>query len=420
MTRRALIAFLVACAALCALCAAPARSAPSSVASEHYELDSEGPEDECREFSRVLEAAWPQFLAFFGTPPKLAKGERLRVRFFETAAAMKAAIVAGGGAAPDSGGYYCPVARTSYAFRQPTRWYTRTLLLHEVAHQFHLRGAATQTRGPPPGWWTEGIAEHLSHHTWDGTTLRLGVVPPVSLEDRSGAALAAALAKDFVPERILDEPMDRPRSMHLVRFLATAGGEKGAARWRDLAKTLDRGENLKPKDLDRGYANAAAFRARFVEWLGTVQQPLLSVFVEWDSTGEAAVRGRSASVCVCRTRGDAVSVEARAEPSDPEKPSRVGVLLEFDGPSDYVVGEILDGKTVRVDRLRGGAWDALHQGPVPDGLGAAPWRVAAVRDGGNVTFRIGDADVYSFASHPGPLGLCVDACAADFREIRIR
>ena len=174
MTARIVSQCVAAFAMLLAVLAPAARSQSPEIVSEHYVLHSDGPEDEAREFSRVLEEAWPQMLAFFGTPPKLAKDERFRVRFFETVAEMQSAIVAGGGVAPDAGGYYCPVARTSYAFRQPTRWYTRTLLIHEVVHQFHLRGAATQTRGPPPAWWTEGIAEHVSHHTWDGTTLRLG------------------------------------------------------------------------------------------------------------------------------------------------------------------------------------------------------------------------------------------------------
>ena len=60
-----------------------------------------------------LQALFPRHEAFFGAAPKVAKGERLRVRVFETAPAMQAAIRAAGGVAPDSGGYYCPVAKTS-------------------------------------------------------------------------------------------------------------------------------------------------------------------------------------------------------------------------------------------------------------------------------------------------------------------
>jgi hypothetical protein len=395
---------------------APASPRVATVESEHYGLVSEGPEDEAKEFSRVLEAAWPQLAEFFGAAPKLAKGQRLTVRFFETQAAMNAAIVAGGGVAPDAGGYYCPVARTSYAFRQPTRWYTRTLLIHEATHQFHLLGVAAGAP-QPPSWWQEGLAEHLSHHTWDGTTLRLGVVPPVSQEDRFGAARRSMMPLDYPVESIPDEkPLDRPRTMHLVRFLATGDGGKPLPVWKALAATLDRGGTTKPRDLWKSFGRPQTFRDRFHGWLHEAEQPFLSEFVEWDSLAADAVRGTAGSVAICRTREPAASIAASVVPADPSKPWRAGLLLAWRGPDDYVIGQIDSGTSVRVDRRLAGAWQTLHEGRLPEGA-AAPWKLSAERRGSEIALRIGDADAAVVTVPEGPLGLCLDNCTAVFRGI---
>lgn len=403
-------------------CAASAADEPDArrVESVHYVLTSEGPEEETHELSRVLEAAWPLFEGFFGAAPKLTKGERLRVRFFESPAAMKRAIVAAGGVAPDAGGYYCPVARTAYAWRQPSRWYTRTLVLHEAAHQFHLLGAgAGAGTKAPASWWQEGLAEHVSSHTWDGRTLKLAVVPPVSLEDRSGAARASAGAPGFDVESIVAGPVDRPLAMHLVRYLATSDDGKPVAAWKDLRRSLDRGVTVKPREVWKVHGTAAQFRERFASWTAKVLQPFVVEFVEWDSLDLDAVRGRGAVVSICRTRASATSIEATMEPADAAKPWRAGLLLAWRGPDDYVIGQILSGASVRVDRRLAGAWTTLHEGPLPEGA-AAPWKLAAERRGGDVALRIGGVDAAVVEVPPGPLGLCVDACEADFRAVRIR
>jgi hypothetical protein len=61
-----------------------------------------------------------------------------------------------------------------WLFDQPSDYYRRHLLLHEGTHAFmnhHLGGA-----GPP--WYSEGMAELLGTHLWDGRTLALGFNPP--------------------------------------------------------------------------------------------------------------------------------------------------------------------------------------------------------------------------------------------------
>lgn len=408
--------------ALVAAVPAPAAAAPATTSAKttHWSLVSEGPQSETDELARVLDLAWPQFEAFFGAAPKLATDETLPVRLFESADAMKDAIRKGGGAAPDSGGYYCPVARTSYAFRQPSRWYTRTLVLHEAAHQFHLRGVAARPKGPHPSWWLEGLVEHVSHHTWDGTTLRTGVVPPISLEDRSGAVLAAVEAdRAWSPEKVAADPLDRPKAMHVVKWMLEGAQGRPIPKWKDAQKRLDGGDAPKPREL-AAILGGGDLRSKFAAWLPSVQQPLLSCFVEWDSTGADSVRGSGAAVVACRTRGAAREVSADVTVLEPSKPWRAGLLLHWGGGDDYVIFQMESGTSFFADARRDGKWTRLASGTLPEG---GPERsLSAVRDGSDVVVSLAGTELARVAvpSATGPLGFCLEGCTADFRRLKFR
>jgi len=58
---------------------------------------------------------------------------------------------------------------------QPSDYYRRHLVLHELTHSF----MATQLGGCGPGWYMEGMAELLGTHNWEAATrdLQLGVMP---------------------------------------------------------------------------------------------------------------------------------------------------------------------------------------------------------------------------------------------------
>lgn len=61
-----------------------------------------------------------------------------------------------------------------WLYDQPSDYYRRHLMLHEGTHAFmsHWLGGA----GPP--WYSEGMAEMLGTHQWDGERLTLGYNPP--------------------------------------------------------------------------------------------------------------------------------------------------------------------------------------------------------------------------------------------------
>lgn len=60
-----------------------------------------------------------------------------------------------------------------WVFDKKQGYYNRFLLLHELVHAF-----MDETFGSlEPRWYSEGIAEFLALHSWDGQTLTLGVFP---------------------------------------------------------------------------------------------------------------------------------------------------------------------------------------------------------------------------------------------------
>lgn len=388
----------------------------TAVDTEHYSLTSDGSEDELTEWGAVLEAAWPQYAEFFDTEPDLKRGERLSVAIFEDDESFRRAIARGGGTAPSAGGYYCPKARTAYLKRQPSAWYTRNVLLHEAAHQFHYL-ARTGNDAPSGDWYVEGIAEHLGSHHWDGTTLSVGVEPLLSLEDRAGAALAAVSRDDFSFEALLEsEDVSRPEAMYLVRYLSLTEPKKFARH----AKGLDRGGVATVKTFKKAFGKPEKVEAAWKEWLTTRQSPLVPVFVEWDSRSADSVRGEGDSVVVCRTRGAAQSLAARVVPID-ERRLRAGVLVAFESASDYTIAVVErkgDGGVLFHERFQNG-WKRIGTHPIAN-LGGEPV-MSVRREEAELIVSVDGAEIARIAApaEPQPFGLVLDACAADFADLTI-
>ncbi|MFM7281108.1 MAG: hypothetical protein ACKO32_04930, partial [Planctomycetia bacterium] len=63
---------LVSCSLILLFSCAPALAQlREPIRGQHYEIRSEGEPAEAQEWLRVLEAAWPQFVAYFGAEPRL-------------------------------------------------------------------------------------------------------------------------------------------------------------------------------------------------------------------------------------------------------------------------------------------------------------------------------------------------------------
>jgi hypothetical protein len=386
--------------------------------SEHYRVYAEAAQAEADEMVRVLEAAWPQFAAWFGAEPKRDDGERLLVRFYRDELAWRRGIVNDGTVAPrEAGGYYWPASRTAYLFRQPTRYYTRVLLLHEAAHQFHYL-ARTGNKRPSAGWYAEAVAEHLSWHSWDGETLRLALRPDASLENHPARALAEMAAEGFDLEAVVEGrvPASRAVVWALGRYFATGEGGKPLPGFAAFAGKMDRGTGA-------GTAFRSAFgahgplRDRIVRWLEGEQQPWTPVFLEWEGIGPNRLRGHAGVVTVCRLSEPAAALEATLEIPAAET-WKAGLLLQFADPGAYTVGLVHAQGRLAIDRRASGTWERLALLEVPAPVGAGALRLAARREGVRVWMRVDEVEYGPWTLPGGGLGLALDDGDVRFRDLR--
>jgi len=386
----------------------------------HYRVEMDGTQAQADEAARVLEAAWPQLEAFFGAAPKLAKDEKLQVRYLRNAERFNAAIRAVGTAPPRAGGgYYWPPARTAFLYRQPTTYYSRVLLIHEAIHQFHFL-ARTKNRSPSTAWYTEGVAEHLSWHQWDGQKLRLAVHPPISLKDYAAAAQAEVAKPSFDLRLIIDGRISAGRALTwaLFHYLATGNDGKPLAKFDAFRVKMDRGAQG-PKTFRSTFGNIEKFQKRFVAWIEEHQQAWKQVFNEWESTGSKQMRGRAKVVSLCRLKKPTQQLSATLH--HPERGWwRAGMTLHHTNNDDYSVALLSGYGSLRVDRRINGRWRRLFRtrGVAIGSDGTTKLTVERVE--GGVRLLIGDQVFGPFDVAETGFGLAIDNCEANFSDIESR
>ncbi|MDA1195970.1 MAG: hypothetical protein O2894_12400 [Planctomycetota bacterium] len=412
------VRLLVLALALSALAAAPtsAEDGTEVVETEHYRLHYQGTRRDAEEAGRVLEAAWTGFGAWFGVRPVLKGSERLTVRFYATADAWAAGIRADGTHPPkEAGGYYWPGTRTAYLFRQPTSYFTRTLLIHEAAHQYHFLTRA-QNRNPRAAWYTEGLAEYLSWHRWDGERLELAVVPGVSLKDYPAKALAELDDPAFDLGAVVSggASASRPISWALFRFLATGDEGKPLPRFDAFCAKMDRGGEAPP--LFRSYfGRPDRLQPKLRAWLAGQQTAWAAVFNEWEQVGIDSFRGYASVVTACRLKAPASRITARLDPAG-DRRWRAGLLLHWSSNEDYTVAIVSSWGHVRVDRRQKGVWVPLGRTRVA--LPPGDVLFDALRDGEQVRLRVGGEDVGAYTLPGGILGLCLEGSDLCFEGVR--
>jgi len=392
MTRNVFLLLLIAC---------PLAAEPLILKSAHYRVEWGGARGTGEEYSRLLEAAWPQYAEFFGAEPKLKKDEKLRVRYFTTRKRWVKALMADRAIPPGkAGGYYWPRTKTAYLFKQPTRSYTRTLLLHEAAHQFHYL-ARTKNNTPGARWYTEGIAEYLAEHFWDGETLELGVVQLVTLKDYPAKALEA-LDKG---ELVLDEKTPRSVGWALLRYLAT----KPHRRFKALRRKLDAGA---VNSFDKTIGRPKKVSPELARWLRDEQEPWAQIFNEWNGVGPKSIRGFANVVSMCRVKQPTDELAATLViPKDGR--FKAGLLLEFKGPKDYTIALLDQDGTLHIQRRREGAWRILERhGSLVIPEKEVPF--VAARSAKGVLFTVCGRTFGPWKFEGETLGLALEACDVTF------
>lgn len=386
----------------------------------HYRVHVHGTRAQAEEAARVLEAAWTPFETHFGAAPKLAKDERLTVRLVEGREAFEAAIRADGTEPPGAGGgYYWPGSKTAYLFRQPTVYYTRTLLIHEAAHQFHYL-ARTRNKNPKANWYTEGVAEYLSWHRWDRSELELAVVPGITLKAYPATALKEATAKDFKLGHVVEGSKGASRAIAwaLYRYLATGRKGEPLKGFATFTRKMDAGGSARAL-FGKLIGSPRTLQARLIAWLQTQQSPWVPVFNEWEQTGAESFRGFAEAVSACRTRAPATFVAA--EMHVPEAGWwRGGLLLQYASADDYTVALLDADGGVRVHRRHEGTWKPIHDGSVERTPGARWHRFEAERKANAVVLRIDGYDFGTYELPAGPMGLALERCDLRFDPVTIR
>ena len=395
------------------------------VETEHYRIHFGGPRAEAEEAGRVLEAAWPHFRAHFGTEPRLRKKadgsvEKLVVRFSPDQRNWARGIRRDGTWPPRSaGGYYWPPTRTAHLYRQPTEYFTRTLLIHEAAHQFHYL-ARTRNKAPAAKWYTEGVAEFLSWHQWDGETLTLGVVPGVSLKDHPAVALTEMQARDFDIKAVVGGKVEpsRPVAWALYAYLATGDEGKPLKGFDTFRDKLDRG--ARPGSVVASlFGSAKTLQNDVLAWLKDHQSPWTQGFNEWEQTGPDSFRGHAGVVTVCRRKKRTTTIGATLHV--PQRGRwRGGLLLHWTDARDYTVAMLDRWGGVQVNRRRNGRWQRLHWSRIRRDRSARAHDLVAVREGPSVSLWIDSREVGAWPLPRGPMGLAVESSDLRFSGVDAR
>ena len=301
--------------------------------SEHYALsvpaDFEGAED----WLLLAEALHARLREHFGAMPPT--DELLQVQFYADQVSYRAGLAAEGvdPAVTTAGGVYWTGTRKASFWRQPSRAFTRHLFLHELVHQFHYL-AVMDNEPRTPTWYTEGLAEHFSHHTWDGETLVTGVSDLVMLEENIPSMAAAARAGTLDLEEVASGRMGgpKPESWALVHWLLAGPDRALTRRFRELERKMWRGAPFTSRVFGTSSSARERCLAGGVEWLGSLWTTWRIEWIEWDALGQTLV-GESSVVGLVRARDASLRGGLTTTLSGP---GRAGVILGFRSTGEFL------------------------------------------------------------------------------------
>ena len=124
-----------------------------------------------RDLPEAFDAAVPQWCKYFGVDQDVVKGWHMTGYLIKDKAKHEAAGLFYANLPEFLNGFQRGLE--FWVYEQESDYYRQHLVLHEGVHGFMMY--ALKGAGPP--WYSEGMAEHLATHSWDGRRIEVGIVP---------------------------------------------------------------------------------------------------------------------------------------------------------------------------------------------------------------------------------------------------
>lgn len=373
---------------------------PTEGRSMHYDVRAEG--IDAVEAARMLDQLYDQMrLAFNQAPPG-----RVPVYVFANRAGFEQAMAAEQ-IRPAAGvsGHFSVGSGKIYLHVQPSQYYTRQLILHEAAHQFHA-ACTPSKRLPEAFWYREGIAEYYGMHNWDGQRLATGVVPAISIEDYPQQAL------DWIDRQQGDlqtlvasaEECPRPVAWAWAHFLLNVHARKFSV----LRELLDRNQAPLPAWRKVFGSNPRAMAKDFRTWVVNHQQPWQNVWNAWQERGPSLEGSNLDGVALAVLKQ--TPRRLRIELQGLQGSLRAGLVFGYRSPQDLYTAQIMDDGQFAIRRN-----GQVLAGPtrVPVGTASSNVQMELTHANGQVTVKLGDQQFPPLEA-AGQVGLLTQGCRVRF------
>jgi hypothetical protein len=379
------------------------------VSTAHYLVTAGMGEEDTVALAQVLEAAFDDLVVIFGGDQP--EETPLVVHVYATQEQLEAGVPDMGAGA---GGYYDPATQIASMGVQPTPYYTRSLALHEAAHQFHFLARLGNT-GSLLGWYMEALAVWAQIYDWDGEETTLGTLPLATLEDFAEQGLAHLLEMESLGAMIDGSATwSYPLGRLLYRYL-DHGHPEGFASWRKAvdADPWTTGSTMLAL-FEEHIGPAESIHQELLAWGPTDQEPFQMFLSGWTHMDADEVLGDSGgawSESFMVTTGDISSLEVTLDigeineeiPATPERSGTPG------GEAGIVVGWVDMGAHVKATIDSTGHFLVLDSSKFFDPLVSEDLGLeGAVTLGYSAGVFTLNGEAYGpFEVNPGPAGLMV-------------
>jgi hypothetical protein len=372
----------------------------------HYQLAVEAEvADDAEDYGKLIEALHGKLTRFFGRAPD----QPLRVEIYADKLSYEFALHAANEPIEGGSGLYSPAQKTVWLHVQPSRQYTQHLLLHECTHQFQCL-AVTDNEPCSAEWFTEAIADYFGMHSWDGETLRVGIVPAVSLEDFPAQAKKEWNSLDWDLAAVASDELavSRPGGWALCHFLIHYDFD----RFEQFAARLNRKQNPAIAFNDV-YGEQPRLGPQFVSWVAKHQQPLTPVWVNWRMYGPW-IEGESPTTALCIFKKKLSDMTVEARPTD--ACHNAGVVFGYKDGGNYSVAQLSRNRTVRIVRCQDQQWGLLEALKAPFTQGEDTFTIKRVGKN-ELTVSLNGVQILQ-TNAAGRLGLSAHNGRAQFRVLR--